>query len=260
MHIVSYAIDIILTAYIVWEVMRFPASYRLLKQALANGDTQARARVYRRALMFEWASALMALAALRFDWGRMNPKLLALDGVPLIHAASHGSSFDWGMMTGVFFGVAMGTVGFIVVRLKANRKGTAPAPDAPVRGLRRLMPDFTALIPVTMHERLLWALVAISAGICEEIVFRGWLLATLHGPLLLGGTALLVTASAIFGLAHAYQGFTGMVLTALAGAFFCGLYVATGSLLVPILLHVLIDIRFAILPAPRMQAPRVAYT
>lgn len=124
---------------------------------------------------------------------------------------------------------------------------------------RKLMPDFTALIPVTGRERLLWAAAAISAGICEEIVFRGWLLATLHDSVGLGGTALVPTAAAIFGLAHTYQGVTGVILTALAGVLFCVLYVATGSLLVPILLHCVVDLRFAFLPAPRTRKPETAY-
>ena len=66
-------------------------------------------------------------------------------------------------------------------------------------------------------------------------------------------------AAVLFGLAHSYQGIAGMVLTAFAGLLFCGLYVATGSLLFPILLHILVDVRFAILPAPRTQNPRTIY-
>jgi membrane protease YdiL (CAAX protease family) len=103
------------------------------------------------------------------------------------------------------------------------------------------LPDFSTLLPVTTHERLVWVAVAASAGICEEIVFRGWLLATLHSPVGLAGTTLVLVAAVIFGLAHAYQRVAGMVLTAFAGALFCVLYVKTGSLLVPILLHILID-------------------
>ena len=121
------------------------------------------------------------------------------------------------------------------------------------------MPDFAALVPATTRERLLWAAVAISAGVCEEIVFRGWLLATLHGIAGLNGTELIVAAALIFGLGHAYQGITGVVLTGLAGAFFCVLYLSTGSLLTPILVHAAIDLRFAFLPAPRTQNQQASY-
>ena len=110
-----------------------------------------------------------------------------------------------------------------------------------------------------MQERWLWVAVALSAGICEEIVFRGWLLATLHDIVGLTGTALLVAASVAFGLAHVYQKVTGVVATTIAGLLFCVLYVKTGSLLLPILLHCLIDVRFAVLPAPRTAQTQTAY-
>jgi uncharacterized protein len=259
MHILSFAMDIVLAGYIAWEVVRFIPRYRQLKQAIANGDAQARTPIYYQALAFEWISAFLALVALGFDWSKLNPKSLALEASAFIRHFSLSGEFGRGIIGGVLFGIAVGLVGMMLARVRANRRGIAPAPDSPAPRWRRLLPDFSALVPVTTRERFLWVAVAVSAGVCEETVFRGWLLATLHSKLGLAGTALLLVASAIFGLAHAYQGITGVILTGLAGAFFCGLYVATGSLLVPILLHALIDLRFALLPSPRAQKPRAAY-
>jgi membrane protease YdiL (CAAX protease family) len=93
--------------------------------------------------------------------------------------------------------------------------------------------------------------VAISAGVCEEVVFRGWLLCTLHNILGLKGTTLVLVAAACFGLAHFYQGATGVIATAIVGVLFTFLYVQSGSLLLPILLHILIDLRWVLLPAHR---------
>ena len=249
-----FAIDIALAGYVIWEVVRFGPQYRQLKLDLANGDMQARARVYRKAIRFEWGSALLALLALGFDWNKMNPKILALGNTRLLQVL-RGSDFDRGSMAGILFGLLLGTAGFVIARIRSNRRGVTAAP-APARWWRKLLPDFSALVPVTAHERLLWIAVAVSAGVCEEVVFRGWLLSTLHSALHLEGAPLLLVAAILFGLAHSYQGISGMLLTAFAGALFCGLYVATGSLLVPILLHILIDVRFAVLPAPRTQEPR----
>jgi membrane protease YdiL (CAAX protease family) len=260
MHTLSLATDFILAGYVVWEVVRFVPRYRQLKQALANGDTQARVRVYRRAIAFEWVSALLALLALGFNRNKLNPKFLTLDDTWLIqHVARAGGSANQGALAGVFFGVVLGAAILIVARLRSNRHGAALEPTASGHGWRRLLPDFSALIPVTTYERFLWMAVAISAGICEELVFRGWLLSTLHGPLHVQGTALIVIAAMIFGLAHSYQGITGVILTAFAGALLCGLYVATGSLVAPILLHVLMDARFALLPTTRTKSGQTAY-
>jgi uncharacterized protein len=70
---------------------------------------------------------------------------------------------------------------------------------------------------------------------------------------------LVLVAAACFGLAHFYQGATGMIGTAFAGVLFTFLYVQSGSLLLPILMHILIDLRWVLLPARRsVDLPMVA--
>jgi len=255
MHIVSLIVEIALAVFVVSEVVRFVPRYRQLKEAVANGDTHARTKTYQRALVFEWVSALLAMAALGFDWSKLNPKLLGLADLGAVRSLANGSDAAHGAAIGVIVGVAAGTVGLIALRLKARKTGASSLAqaNAPTPWWRKLIPDFSALLPSTVQERWLWALVAVSAGICEEVVFRGWLLSALHGQAGLSGAALIVAASAVFGLAHIYQRTTGVILTGLAGALFCLLYVATGSLLIPIALHIIVDVRFAILPGQRLQ-------
>ena len=58
-----------------------------------------------------------------------------------------------------------------------------------------------------------------------------------------------------FGLAHWYQGRLGMLTTGAAGAVLTQLYLTTGSLLLPMVLHVLIDLRLLLdRPAPAPSA------
>jgi membrane protease YdiL (CAAX protease family) len=262
MYFLSFVVDLVLAGYVIREVLRFGPQYRKLKQDIANGDTQARTRVYHEAIVFEWISAVLALLALGFDWSKLNPKFLGLEGTRWIQALRGGApghaGFDRGALAGIFFGLLVGTLAFVIARIRSNRRGVSPV-TTPARWWRKLLPDFSALVPATPHERLLWIAVAVSAGICEEIVFRGWLLSSLHNILHLDGTALVLVAAVLFGLAHSYQGITGVLLTAFAGLFFCGIYVATGSLLWPILLHIAIDVRFAVLPAPRTPDSRAVY-
>ena len=240
---IRIVISLLLAAFIVREVLEFRRRYRDLKQDLARGDAAARLRLYRRGLLFEGATAVLALLALGFDGRALDPRALGLAQVPLVRAL--GGDAARGLLPGVITGVVMGTIGLAVARRRGARGGTSP-----IRRLQRLLPDFGALLPVTGRERLVWLAVSVAAGVCEEIVFRGWLLSVLHQPLGLGGLPLIAVAAAGFGLAHAYQGPTGTLLTGLAALLFIGLYVATGSLLVPILLHVTVDARFAFLPAP----------
>lgn len=81
-------------------------------------------------------------------------------------------------------------------------------------------------------------LVSLMAGIGEELLFRGVMQEGLER--LLGPTAALLLASLLFGLAHAVTKAYFLVAT-LIGIYLGWLYLATGNLLVPILVHFLYD-------------------
>lgn len=248
MNIARFAASIILAAYVAWEVVRFPSQFRSLKLALAKGDSLARLRVYKRAIVFEWVSALLALLALGFDWSRLTPRLLPIDRGWLLRSV-------WGRYTGrstlggMAAGAALAIIGLAIAGRRGKRRRSLARRKSPPEWLKKLLPDFSALIPVSLHERYLWTVVAVSAGVCEEVVFRGWLLLSLSVLPGMTGVALICAASVLFGLAHVYQGVAGVIVTSFIGAVFCVLYVITGSLLVPIVLHILIDVRFAVQPA-----------
>ena len=99
-------------------------------------------------------------------------------------------------------------------------------------------------------------MLSLSAGVTEEITYRGLLLLTLAVVLPSDApTALLVTVAAVsFGLAHWYQGWTGIVSTGIFGALMAGLFLVTGSLLLPMVLHTLVDLRALMLPVPAEPA------
>lgn len=82
------------------------------------------------------------------------------------------------------------------------------------------------------------AVLAIAAGVGEELLFRGVLqaeLATLWEP-----WSALVVASLVFGLCHWITPAYAIIATVM-GAYLGGLYWYTGGLLVPVLVHTLYD-------------------
>lgn len=100
------------------------------------------------------------------------------------------------------------------------------------------------LLPQSRSEIALFAGVSVTAGICEEVLFRGFLFAYLHSsPWNLDPSTTVVVSSAMFGIAHFGQGIKGIALTGMIGALLGVLYVVTGSLLAPIIVHILIDLR-----------------
>ncbi len=97
------------------------------------------------------------------------------------------------------------------------------------------------VLPRTPGERALFVGVALTAGVCEEILYRGylpWYFAGLFGNALLG----FALATAAFGLGHAYQGRSGVIVTALLGTFLCGVVLLTQSLVPGQILHTAIDL------------------
>jgi membrane protease YdiL (CAAX protease family) len=79
----------------------------------------------------------------------------------------------------------------------------------------------------------------VTAGICEEWLFRGYLLALLEPTT--GTAAAVGISAALFGLAHAYQGVGGILKTGVVGLVMGGLAWATGSIWAPILIHAAAD-------------------
>ena len=106
------------------------------------------------------------------------------------------------------------------------------------------------LLPSTKDERRWWWVVCLTAGICEEVVYRGFLFHYLHIlPFHLSLTWTLVASSVIFGIAHLYQGVGGAVQTVLIGALLGAFFLVTGSLLLPMVVHAVLDLRvLALLP------------
>jgi membrane protease YdiL (CAAX protease family) len=117
--------------------------------------------------------------------------------------------------------------------------------------------DIQALIPRNTAEVRLGALLSLNAGVVEELLFRLAVPALLYGAF---GSAVfaLIAAALLFGALHAYQGAAGIAGTTIVGAFLLLLYVATGSIIVPIVVHVLIDLRsFVLIPLIVLRVHRV---
>src|SRR5262249_17617621 len=72
------------------------------------------------------------------------------------------------------------------------------------------------ILPRTPQELTLWLVVATSAGVCEEIVFRGYLqrqLVAASGRVGWG----IVGQAVLFGIGHNYQGYVNVVSISLLG-------------------------------------------
>jgi uncharacterized protein len=97
------------------------------------------------------------------------------------------------------------------------------------------------LVPASPAERRWFIGVSISAGVCEEVIFRGFLVLALHaatGSILL---AVLLSSTA-FGLVHAYQQPVGALRAGLLGALLAAPLVVHSTLWPAIIAHTLLDL------------------
>ena len=100
----------------------------------------------------------------------------------------------------------------------------------------------SGILPRSKKEKRLFSLLSLSAGVCEEIIFRGFLLYLLYA-IFPGMSIILIIfiTSALFGISHFYQRLQGVIGTALFGMLFMCLYLVTDSLILPMLLHFFYD-------------------
>jgi len=194
-------------------------NHRRLKAAIAAGEPGVRLRFYRRGMVFEWLLAA-AVVALWFGAGRTAA------GLGLVPGAGTG-------LIGAVVGVVLAVLLVMQSRLlegHADRVDSARRQIAPLR----------YFLPHSPEEDRGFFWLSVSAGICEEIVFRGFLIAYFAAYAgLWPGVALSTLA---FGLAHAYQGPSGILKTGLAGGVAALLFVGTGWLLAPVLAHSGVDV------------------
>jgi membrane protease YdiL (CAAX protease family) len=194
----------------------------------------ARRRRYLRTTVLEWALAaaavLVVLAAPGLDLGDLG--------------------FRWPRASAYTVVGALGLVLSVALLAGLRRRVDRGAPvAAPV--------EVGVLLPRTAAERRGFSRLALTAGFCEELLYRGFLLAVVaaEAPELGPGRLVLVSALA-FAVAHTYQGLVGMLTAGVLGAGFAVLYLGSGSLLLPVLFHALIDLRLLVLSVrtPRHRA------
>lgn len=143
----------------------------------------------------------------------------------------------WKLARGLGFGVLAALPMLVVIQLLER------LPIQPIRELHKATEErLLAMISGFSIPEL--GLISLAAGVGEELLFRGWLMMSLAGPIDRWQTPALVIAvvlsSIAFGLAHPITpGY--VVVTAIIGVYLAMLLVWSGNLLVPIAAHACYD-------------------
>jgi membrane protease YdiL (CAAX protease family) len=97
------------------------------------------------------------------------------------------------------------------------------------------------ILPQSTIELLPYLALAITAGLCEEFLYRGFAMAAL-AHVGLQTWAVVLISSVLFGLAHSYQGRGGVVMTLIIGTILGSSRIAYDCLVPAIFWHGAVDV------------------
>ena len=190
-----------------------------VEHAINSGNQSARMSGYQRVIIVQWS----LIALLGAHWVLKSREVTALGlAAPL----------TWRFGLGLLLAIA-GTI-FLWSQLRSVRNSEEAREDA-----REALKDLKWLLPHTPRELDAFMRVSTTAGICEEVLYRGFLVWFL-AQWMPFWVAMMVSG-VLFGFAHAYQGRTGVIKTGAIGIAFGGLTLLAESIVPAILLHIAVD-------------------
>jgi CAAX protease family protein len=195
-------------------------SMRKLRVRLAAGHEAPRVREYSTTIAVQWTLVAATLA------------LWAWTGRPF---AALGLTFATGAWS--WLGIGLGLLACAV--LVAQMVAIVRSPEKTAAARAECEP-MGALLPQDDRESRAFAALSVTAGVCEEILYRGFAIAAL-APLT-GTLAAALLTSVAFGLGHSYQGAGGAAKTGAIGLVMVVLYLLSGSLWVPMVVHAVMDL------------------
>jgi membrane protease YdiL (CAAX protease family) len=194
-----------------------------LKQLLAKPRVESRERVslYLSTILFQWIA--VGIAGWRaWAHGYTRPELGLSTGPNLLRTIS----------AGVVGTILLASLHWMNFRRMGRLLDKLPP---------RVQAMATRILPQSARERLPFSALAITAGCCEEFLYRGFAMAAFARagfPI----WASVVISSVLFGAAHLYQGRGGLIGTGILGLLFGAFRAYTGSLLPVAAWHAAVDI------------------
>lgn len=183
-------------------------------------DTTEKLTLYAATIAFQWL--MLGVVAWRALARGLIPAELGLTG-PLSARV---------LVAGLLGAAIIGGLQWLNLRRMGKMKGAAPD---------RMRKIASRILPQSLVELLPYLALAVTAGVCEEFLYRGFAMAALARTGLPLWLVILVT-SVLFGLAHAYQGRAGVLGTAVLGVLLAIARIAYSSLAPVMIWHTAVDI------------------
>ena len=218
----DHALAVLLVA--MFPVWGSTLGYRRLKRADPDDRPRLRLVQYGRAIAVQWLLAGALLVLWVAQRRALSPAPAGLGMMPLL---------TWGLG-----GVVLGTVIVLIYLLRV--RAHIMSDDEGLAEVRRELANVEPLMPHTPREFRWFVALALTAGLCEELLYRGFLI--WYFAHFMGVIPAALVATVAFGVGHSYQGVRGALKALAAGGFLSAVYLLSGSLFMPMLLHALMDL------------------
>lgn len=212
----------------------FPVSgyyeIRKLKKSFAEGDKHKKINFYYQQIIWSWIPIFLIFIMIPLSGMNLNNI-----GIKWIDIYTSSIS-KW---------VVFPTIGFYLIYLsyniylifiyKYNR-------ESRIKAAKGIIDDYKWFLPITRKEKSLWSRVSISAGITEEILYRGYFfyaLAIVFPDLSI--FQILFIATIIFGVGHVYLG-KEVIKSTILGLLFGIFYIVFNSIIPVIIIHISQDL------------------
>lgn len=217
--IADHLITIALVAFVpIWSLW----SWKRLERDLADGREDARLAAYSETILLEWGLVIVVLISF---------------------LAAGRSAGDLGLLAPLTgsFAITTGIVVIVSILLLGQTRAIRGREGEDGGALRRQMASLEKMMPHTAGERAVFLALSLTAGFCEELLYRGFLIGYFTSTT--GPVAAVAISAVVFGMTHAYQGALGIVKTGLVGVVMGAIYVVSGSIWPAIILHAVLDVQ-----------------
>ncbi|WML55962.1 CPBP family intramembrane glutamic endopeptidase [Neobacillus sp. PS2-9] len=228
------ALGLVILFTLTYEPILGYINFQKFKRKVKTDDKE-RIKFYKNSINSLWVPTLFILSLVGFT--DLSLEQIGLTSISLNTEILGKWVIYSAIIVGIIFGLAI-LIFIIGYRFNSKIKNSMDK----MKKEESAKNQFDVMMPVTKQEKKLWTLVSLTAGITEEIIYRGLMIFALS--YLLPGLSIwfiLIFSSILFGLAHTYQGVKGVVRTTLIGLWFSIVYIGIGSIIPLILFHALVD-------------------
>jgi len=201
-----------------------------LKKSYGDGSTNRKVGFYRETILWSWFPLLLIFL------------LIPISNIGLADIGLKWIQIDFSSLSkwivypviGFYLLHLFQNIYYIIVFKINNEKREKVA--------KGIADDFKWFLPITKKEKLVWNYLSISAGITEEILYRGYFffaLAIIFPALNL--VSILLVSTLIFGIGHIYLG-KEVIKSTLLGLIFGIYFIVFDSVIPVIIIHITQDL------------------